>query len=199
MSGTAVKFDIVQLFKDSWELFKKNISPLLGGYLIAVVIISVSGLIYIGPLILSGPLMFGMFKMARMAVNGEPLEIGVLFSGFQRFLDSFLAYLIIAIFTMVGMLCIIPGLLISIAYMTTYLFMLDDNTAFWDSMESSRKMVMNNPVQWIILWLALCLLNIVGMLACCVGIVVTGPMTLLIVALAYDQERKAMAGTLPLA
>jgi uncharacterized membrane protein len=144
-------------------------------------------------MILSGPLVLGLFKMARLAVRGEPIEIGELFSGFQRFLDAFLANLLITIFTIAGsILCIIPGILISIAYLPTYLFMLDEKLAFWDAMEASRKMVMNNPVQWIILWLVLCLFNIVGMLACCAGLILTGPISLLVITLAYDLERRAI-------
>ncbi len=195
MEDTPVKFDIMQLFKDSWELFKNNVSPLLGGYLIVMVIVSVSGLVYIGPLVLGGPLALGLFKMTRLAVKGEPIEFNELFSGFQRFVDAFLAYLVITLFTMVGtILCVIPGLLVGIAYTPTYLFMLDDKLAFWDAMEASRKMVMNNPGQWILLWLALCLFNLLGLLACCVGIILTGPVSLLVITLAYDAERKAVAG-----
>jgi uncharacterized membrane protein len=182
------------LFKDSWELFKNNVSPLLGGYLVFMVIVMVSGAVYIGPLVLGGPLTLGLFKMARMAVRGEPIEFSELFSGFQRFLDAFLANLLISIFTMVGAIfCVIPGLLIGIAYMSTYLFMLDDKLPFWESMEASRKMVMKNPLQWLLLWLALCLFNILGTLACCVGLIVTGPVSILVITLAYDAERKAVA------
>ena len=192
MGNTTVKFDIVQLFKDAWELFKNNVSPLLGGYLIFMVIVMVSGVIYIGPLILCGPLSLGMFKMVRLAVKGEPIEFSELFSGFQRFLDAFLANLLTTIFTMIGMIfCILPGLFVGLMYMLTYLFMLDDKLAFWDAMEASRKMVMKNPGQWILLWLALCLFNIVGMLACCVGIILTGPVSLIVITLAYDAERRA--------
>jgi len=180
---------IAQLFKDAWELFKNNVSPLLGGYLILMVIIGVSGVIYIGPLILSGPLSLGMFKMVRLAVKGEPVEFSELFSGFQRFLDAFLANLLMTIFTMVGMIfCILPGLFIGLMYMCTYLFMLDDKLAFWDAMEASRKMVMKNPGQWILLWLALFLLNILGMLACCVGMFLTAPVSMVIMAKTSDGK-----------
>ncbi len=194
MGDTPVRFDITQLFKDAWELFKNNVSPLLGGYLVLMVIVMVSGVVYIGPMILSGPLSLGLFKMCRLAVNGEPIEFGELFSGFQRFLDAFLANLLMTIFAMVGMIfCILPGLFIGLMYMLTYLFMLDDKLAFWDAMEASRKVVMKNPGQWILLWLALFLFNLLGMLACCVGIILTAPVSMLIITLAYDAERKAMA------
>ncbi len=196
MGDTTAKFDIMQLFKDAWELFKNNVSPLLGGYLTFVVILMVSGMVYIGPLILSGPMSLGLFKMARMAANGQTVEFGDLFSGFQRFLDGFLANLLISIFTMAGMiLCILPGLFVGLMYMLTYLFMLDEKLAFWDAMEASRKMVWKNPWQWILLWLALCLFNILGMLACCVGMFLTGPVSLLIITLAYDADRRAAAVT----
>ncbi len=195
MSQAGVQFEIGQVLGRSWEIFKANLGPLLGGFLVMFVIIGASSAVYIGPIILSGPMTLGFYKMARTAVNGQSVEFSDLFSGFQKFLPAFLAYLIIAIFTSIGMIfCILPGILVSLVYMPTYLFILDDNLDFWNAMEASRKMVMNNFGQWLLLLVVLFALNLVGMLACCVGFVVTAPVSILAITLAYDMERRAARG-----
>jgi hypothetical protein len=89
MNNTSVTFDIAQLFKDSWELFKRNMSPLLGGYLIAMVIISVSGAVYIGPLILSGPLVLGLFKMSAWRSGASPSSSASCSRAFSAFWTPF--------------------------------------------------------------------------------------------------------------
>lgn len=198
MSQTNVQFDVGQLLGEAWNLFKDNIGPFLGGVLVMLVLLSASSITYIGPIILSGPMMLGLYKMILSAIRRQPVEFGDLFSGFKQFLPGFLAYLVITIFTSVGMIfCIIPGILISILYAPTYLFILDDNLDFWNAMEASRKMVMNNFGQWLVLSLILFLINLAGTLACCVGILVSMPVSLLVIALAYDLQRRADVPPLP--
>jgi uncharacterized membrane protein len=198
MSQSKVTFDPGDIIGTSWGIFKNNVGPLLGGNLVMLIILCVSGMVPFGSLVLAGPLMLGMYKMTRVAIRGEAVEFGYLFSGFQKFLPAFLASLLITIFSCIGMIfCIIPGILISILYLPTYLFILDDNLEFWDAMEASRRMVMNNFGQWIVLGLVLFLLNVAGFLACGVGSLVTMPMTYIAIALAFDQEHQVFAPVPP--
>lgn len=198
MSTTKVTFEIGKILSRSGEVFKNNLGPLLGATLVMWVILGVSGVIYIGPLVLAGPLTLGLYKMVQAALRGQPVEFGDLFSGFQKFLPAFLANLIITVFSAIGMIfCIIPGLLIGILYIPTYLFILDDNLEFWNAMEASRKMVMNNFGQWIILALVLFVLNLAGALVCCIGMAVTMPISMIAIAIAYTLEREAASGTTP--
>lgn len=196
MSISKPQFDVGKIIGDSWGIFKGNVGPLLGAVVVMWVIVVVSGWVFIGPIILTGPLLLGLFKMAQSAVREQPVEFGDLFSGFQKFLPAFLAYLLITIFSAIGMIfCIIPGILISILYTPTYLIILNGNLGFWDAMEASRKMVMDNFGQWIILSLVLFVLNLVGALACGVGLLVTMPMSLIIITVAYDLECQAADST----
>lgn len=189
MSPTAAVFKPGALITKSWDVFKDNLGPLLGGFVIMVAILSASGVVYFGPLILGGPFALGYYKMVRDAIAGRRVEMGDLFYGFHHFLPAFLAYLLISIFSIIGTLfCIIPGILVGIVYAPVYLFILDGENDFWQAMESSRKMVMENFMQWLLLMAVLFLLNLGGLLLCCVGILVTGPMSTVIIALAYDQE-----------
>ncbi len=201
MNGTTIKFDLGQLFRQSWEVYKKNVGPLLGATVAmwAVVIVGmtvVSMIVRIGPLassILLGPLQLGLYKMVRQALKNEPVDFSLLFSGFSRVPDAYVAGLLIGVFTGLGtFFCVVPGLIIGTVYSCTYLFMNEKNLAFWDAMEASRKMAMNNPGQWVILTLALFALNLVTVVTCGLGLLVTVPMTYIIIAMAYDLEQNAV-------
>jgi len=53
-------------------------------------------------------------------------------------------------------------------------------------------MAMNNIGQWVILALALFVFNLAGLLLCGLGVLVTGPMSYLMIAMAYDLEQSAV-------
>ena len=194
MSAEKTMFPVGEMIGRSWDIFKDNVGPLLGATLIfCVVCIGASAIPFVGVFVylaVLGPLTLGYYKIVRSTIRGEGGEIGELFFGFKDFLPPFLAGLLIALFCSVGtLLCVIPGILAGIIYSLTYLVMLDGEKDFWQAMETSRKLVMANFGQWIILMLALIALNLVGALVCGVGMLVTGPMAAIVVVLAYDMER----------
>ena len=199
MNYPIIQFDFCQLLGNAWEVLKKNLSPLIGGFLVYVLLLSVGNVVYIGGLIISGPLMFGLFRMSQLAIRGESIDFMVLFSGFQRFLDCFLANLLISVFTVIGgLFCILPGLLIAVLYMPAYLFIIDRNQNFWEAMESSRQMVMANLMPWILLAIILWAINLAGVMCCCIGWVVTGPLSFLVITMAYEQACGSMPNTDPI-
>ncbi len=201
MNGTTVKFDLGQMFTGSWEVYKKNIGPLLGAVVViwAILVVGSSASAFVlrvgslAVMALAGPLLMGLFKMIRQALREEPVDFNLLFSEFKRFPDAYVAALLIGVFSMIGMVfCIIPGAIIKVCYASTFLFMNEKNLPFWDAMEASRKMAMNNLGQWAILALALFGLNLVGAIPCGLGLLVTAPMTYIIITMAYDLEQKAV-------
>ncbi len=201
MNNASVNFDLGDLFRRSWEVYKKNVGPLLGAVVVVSVILGFGSLalnliVRMGPLgglIIAGPLQLGLFKMVRQALRDEPVDFNLLFTGFSRFPDAYLAGLLIGIFSAIGaVFCIIPGIIVQICYAGTYLFMNEKSLSFWDAMEASRKMAMNNPGQWVILALVLFAFNLAGLLACGLGWLITAPMTYLIIAMAYDLEQNAV-------
>jgi uncharacterized membrane protein len=58
--------------------------------------------------------------------------------------------------------------------------------AFWTAMETSRKLVAKNWISWIFLFVIITIINILGFLACCVGLLITSPLSACIVAAAYE-------------
>ena len=189
-SGGPVQFNIGELLKEAWNLFSANVGTALGGFVVYAVIVSAcSGLSWgIVTVVIGGPMTLGLATLFLRVARREQPDFAVLFSGFQRFLPAFVAYLLICVFMSVGfILCIIPGLVVSFLYTLTFFYMTDKNLDFWPAMEASRKTMSANVGPWVLVVLTLIGLNLLGTLACCVGTLVTAPLSMLMLALAYDQ------------
>lgn len=189
--NVSADFAIGDLFSKAWGLFTQNVGLLLGAVVLTSIIGIVGSLFTYGlaGLVLTGPLVYGLSAISLNLVRGKSAEFNLLFSGFQRFLPSFMAFLLISLFVTIGtMLCVLPGLFVGIIYMLTFFYMVDQQLDFWPAMEASRKTVMANFSKWFILGLVLVALNFAGVLICGIGQLVTAPLSLLMVAAAYDQS-----------
>src|SRR5262249_7788502 len=103
-------------------------------------------------------------------------ELADLFKGFNFFVAALVACLIITIFTFVGSIfCIIPGLVVGAIYMFSYLFIVDKRMDFWPAMQASYAIVKNDYFGFTLFFVALLLLNILGVICCVVGVLVTMP------------------------
>ena len=165
-----------------WEVVKTDIGLFMGLTVLYVIVGSV------GSVLTHGPMQLG-FHLACMKklVRGRT-EIGDLFQGFNYFVAAFVAALLIAVFATIGtLLCIIPGLVVAAVYMFTYLFIADKRLEFWPAMEASHALVKNDYVGFVLFLLGLCLLNIVGALCCIVGLLVTIPISMMAITIAYRE------------
>jgi uncharacterized membrane protein len=126
-----------------------------------------------------------LLRLAR----GEETGVGDLFAGFREaFVPLALAGLVIQILTLLGLLaCILPGVYLSVAWILTVPLIIDKRYGFWEAMELSRKVVTHH---W---WLMFCLVVVVavvsllGLLACCVGLVFALPLGLGAIVYAYED------------
>ena len=88
------------------------------------VIPTVGGLI---SLVITGPLTLGLVVVFSKLIKGEKAEIVNVFDGFKNFVNSFLLYILISIFTFLwSLLFVIPGIVMSYAYSMSY-YILKDN------------------------------------------------------------------------
>lgn len=88
---------------------------------------SIPGVNFIAPLILAGPLTFGLYIYFLHVVRGQQPELGVMFSGFQKFGATLVLYLLQTIFILLwSLLLIIPGIIASLRYSMAY-FILHDH------------------------------------------------------------------------
>lgn len=192
MSASTPQFSPVDMIKDSWTPVTANAGPLIGGVVIAMVVSVAANMIPFGGLVVQGPLQYGLFVVALSASRGKVADFSDVFSGFQNFVPAFVAGLLIGLFTVIGMICcIIPGIIVSMLYAPTYLYMIEEKLDFWPAMERSRVVVWNNIGQWLLLFILLVVLNLVGAIPCGLGLFLTIPMTLVVITRAFEMEQAA--------
>jgi uncharacterized membrane protein len=158
----------------------------LGNYvLIALVFVALNGLV---PVILQGPLMAGFHIYCMKRLLGRPAEFADLFKGFNFFIPALVAMLVITLFTFAGsLLCVIPGLVVAAMYKFTYLFIVDKRMDFWPAMQASHNVVRNDYFGFTMFLLLMALVNLLGALCCIVGILVTIPVSMAAITVAYQE------------
>jgi hypothetical protein len=130
--------DISRVLKNGWELFAKDIGPLLVGYLIAG-ILSVLTL-----LILAGPLAGGLFKMVvRRVREGRTAEIGDVFDCMDQFGTLFLAVVVLSVSIGVGLIfLIVPGIYLATIWIYVIPLIVDKKIGLAEAMSRSKELVM---------------------------------------------------------
>jgi uncharacterized membrane protein len=163
-----------------WDIVKADI----GNYvLIALVFVVLNGAV---PLILQGPLIAGFHIYCLKRMLGRQAEFADLFKGFNFFIPALVASIVISLFAFAGtLLCIIPGLVITAMYKFTYLFIVDKRMDFWPAMQASHAVVKNDYFGFTMFLLLMALVNILGALCCIVGILVSIPVTIAAITVAY--------------
>lgn len=153
--------------------------------LIALLMIVVSSVV---PIILQGPMIIGMHIVCWRVLLGGRADPGDLFKGFNYFVPALVASLLIAIFSFLGLIaCLVGALVVAAIFQFTYLFIVDRNMDFWPAMQASHAVVKQDYMGFLLFLLALIGINILGVLACVVGLLVTIPLHYLAVTLAYKD------------
>jgi uncharacterized membrane protein len=136
------------------------------------------------------PLLYsGLYGLMLKLIRGQPAAIGDAFMGFQvQPLQLVITSLLVSILTGIGvMLCVIPGIYLSVAWIFAIPLVLDRRLSAWEAMELSRKTVTKH---W---WIVFCLMVVLGLLivagfaACCVGLLAAIPVALGMMMFAYED------------
>jgi len=167
---------------EGWVLVKAD----MGTYvLLAIVFVLLGSMV---PIILQGPLIAGLQIFTMKQMMGRRAEFADLFLGFNYFLPTLVASLLIALFVSIGTLfCIIPGLVVAAMYKFTYLFIVDKRMDFWPAMQSSHALVKRDYAGFTLFLLLMLLVDLLGLLCCVVGIFVAMPVTLAAITVAYKE------------
>jgi hypothetical protein len=163
-----------------WDIVKTD----LGNYvLLALVFMFLSGVPF-----LQGPLIAGFHIFTMKRLMGRQTDLGDLFKGFDFFLPTLLASLLIGLFTFGGiLLCIVPGLVVAAMYKFTYLFIVDKRMDFWPAMQASHNVVRNDYFGFSMFLILLFLVNLLGFVCCFVGLLVSMPVTFAAITVAYQE------------
>ena len=178
-----------------FNLYKKNFTTLVLAAVIALVLSTVT----VG--ILTGPMIAGLIIITlRLLRKTKPEpEIGAVFKGFNYFLNSFLFAVIWGIAILIGSLMVgwfpIIGQLLSLfivyaaqAFLMFGLFLIvDKQMSFWPASRKSIDTVKTNFWPFFALAAIASIIGSIGAIAFGIGIVLTVPIQICILAVAYQE------------
>jgi uncharacterized membrane protein len=175
-----------------WELVKSDLTAYLVMSLLFVVLNAVL------PIVLQGALSAGMQIAALKKIHGRRIEFADMFKGFNFFVPTLVAHLLTAVFVSAGLLlCIVPGLVVGAMYLFPSMFIVDRKMEFWPAMQASHALVKNDYFGFTMFLLCIILVNLIGVLCCVVGVLVTLPLTYAAIAVAYHELVGSDPNSLP--
>ena len=189
-----------------WKLLRANFWPFVGITALLMALLSFAASVggnalHRGPagnssgpittvfaLLIFGPLLGGLFLYVLKKIRGEKATIETVFSGFsKRFLHLFLAGFVTALLEWVGILFILPGIYLVIAWAFAVPLVADKQLDFWSAMETSRKVITKHWWKFLGFALVSILLLFLGALAFGFGIFVTIPLVVASWMHAYED------------
>jgi len=167
---------------EGWALVTAD----LGNYVVLALVFAVLNSAV--PVILQGPMIAGFHIFTIKKLMGRRAEFADLFTGFNYFVPTLVASLVIGLFVFAGtLLCVIPGLVVAAMYKFTYLFIVDKRMDFWPAMQASHAVVKRDYVGFTLFLLLMVLVDLLGLLCCVVGIFVAIPVTFAAITIAYKE------------
>ncbi len=183
-----------EYLKTGWELFRGYPWGFMGFTLlylfIGLVLRSVPVVGWVAFVLAHTPLAAGFFVVHGRLLSGQPVEFGQFFWGFrsQVFIPLALLGLVSQVLISLGLLLLLaPGIYLAVSYLFATLFLLDRQRDFWPALEDSRKAVTSRWWGFFGFFLVLVLLNLGGLLALGVGLLVTIPLSYGAVTVAYAR------------
>ncbi len=138
------------------------------GSLIYIVLMAAVSATYIGELILYGPLTLGYVLFISRLVDTKNNGLDILFSGFNRFVETLIAGLLYTVAVSIGTaLLIVPGVILALGFGMTFFIMADDqNISGIDALKMSWNMMQGHKwdffclqlrfIGWILLAIITC-------------------------------------------
>ena len=195
--------DIGNCMRRGWALVWSDFGVLAGATALILVLLGAAGSIgqvsqsaghmsfntSVLSVLLSGPLMGGLYLCFLKRLRGEKVRIETAFTGFSHsLLHLFLASFVTEVLTVLGLVCcILPGVYLFVAWMFALPLVIDKRLEFWPAMRLSRKTIARHWSKFLGFLLVLGLFNLAGLVACLVGFFVTLPISLAALMYAYED------------
>jgi len=199
VEGSPAPFSVGECVSYGWRAYWKNVGPLLLITLVIIVIdvvISaigqatgnnvVAALFSLIGWIVGLLLAFGLIRATIAVTKGQKPEVAMLFEtdGFGPYI---LASILFGIAVAIGLvLCIIPGIIFAVVYhFYGYVIVENPSTGAIDSLKKAADITRGHRWELFGLFIVLILINIVGLIACLVGVLFTAGISAVAVAYAY--------------
>jgi len=181
-----------QYLRAGWELFKLYPGGFVGFALIFLIVQALVGNIpRAGTLIslaLAGPFGAGFYVVSAKLMQRQTPTFQDFFTGFQFFLPLLLLSVVSSILIGLGLiLLIIPGVYLLVCYLFATMLVVDRRLDFWPAMELSRRTVQAQWFGFFVFLLLLVLINLVGVIALGIGVLISAPVSACAVAAAYAE------------
>jgi len=168
MESKLVTIPLGEFLREARESLSGNWVLGVGIVLIMVIVSAVASLIPFLPLLIGGPLGIGMAKWSLNISRDNHAGVENLFEGFQNFGTAFLAYLMILVIVLFGMIAlIIPGIIAAIGLSMTYYIIADDpDIGAIDALKKSWAIMDGNKMDYFLVmirfipWALLCVLTL---------------------------------------
>lgn len=147
--------DTVSLMRKAKQQLSQNWTNAAIASLIYVAITVAASFTYLGELILTGPLTFGYILYISCLIDTKANNLNLLFKGFDRFVETLVAGLLISIATAVGFaFLIVPGVIIACGLSMTFFIMADDpHISGIDAIKMSWNMMDGHKMEIFSLWI----------------------------------------------
>jgi uncharacterized membrane protein len=181
-----------EYLKTGWEVFKQFPLGFVFFALIYFVVLAIisypRGIGWLAAAAVHEPLVAGFIFAAAKILREQTPTFADFFGGFQfkYFLPLVLLGLVSRILITLGLLLlVIPGLYLAVSYIFATLMVVDQDLDFWPALEQSRKFVTPRWFSFFVLLLLLVLVNVAGILALGVGLLVSLPVSWCALVAAY--------------
>ncbi|MDY0151133.1 MAG: DUF975 family protein [Candidatus Cloacimonas sp.] len=145
----------------------------------------------VGTILVSGPFSLGLAIIFLRLVRSESIDIGMLFKGFEDFMRSFVAGLLVAIYTLLWtLLLIVPGIIASLSYSMTF-FILSDNPNIGpdEAIGKSKEMMRGHKMELLLLTLSFFGWFLLGLVTVGIGFLWIGSYYSAAMAVFYQEIR----------
>jgi hypothetical protein len=138
--------------------------------------------------LLGGPVTGSYLHMAHRANKDQPIHSQDFFKGFERTGGLIKLNLLILMIVLAGLaLLVLPGIYLAVSYIFSHHFTWFYKRSPRDSIQLSRKTVSGNFGQIFLLFLILTGINLLGVMALGVGILLTMPLSFCVLYAAFDD------------
>ncbi|WP_292463402.1 hypothetical protein [Methanolobus sp.] len=165
------------LLKSSWNFQKDNIVVYAVATLIAFV-----GSIFI---VTIAPLYYGLMNVAVKGARSQPVEINDVFEGFKNgnFVRSWVYMLIYLIVVGIASeIASILGTIVGIIFIFGMPLLVIKGYGGVDAVKETFELVKANPVESLVLYIIMAVLNVIGAIALIIGLLVTVPLSTIFLA-----------------
>ena len=197
------EFKTREYISRGWEILSGNFGLFIGFLIVSGIISGVANSIpYIGILVsiaLGGPIAVGTFIFSQKLANGEVARFEHFFDGFQDYVQltlTYALYMILAFSPMfltsliigydfyapnpslipVMMLVMLPSMYLILAYSFALPLVVFERMSAWNALELSRKIITKRWFSFFLFMMALCFIQILGILALFIGLLFTIPL-----------------------